>query len=77
MPVLYRKGQHLQQYQAEYIKDHGRQFTIREMAEFLSVSYYVARNMYQKLKIKPWPESCKNVKREKPSIEEYKTVFQQ
>jgi len=47
------------------------------MAEFLGVSYYVARAAYKRLKIKPVPSSCKDAyaKRKRPSIEEYKAIF--
>jgi DNA-binding transcriptional regulator YhcF (GntR family) len=65
----------IKKYQEEYIKDNGRLFTIQQMAEFLNVSYAVTRNAYKRLKVNPVPASCKAVKRDRPSIEEYKQVF--
>jgi hypothetical protein len=65
----------LKKYQVEYLKENGHLFTIQEMADFLGVSYAVARNAYQKYKVHSVPASCKDVKRKWPSIEEYKQVF--
>lgn len=65
----------LNKYQLEYLRDNGKLFTIQEMADFLGVTYAITRRAFQISKVKPFPVSCKAVKREWPSIEEYKQVF--
>lgn len=62
----------------EYVKDNGHLFTIEQMAGFLGISYSNCRNIYGRFKVKYAPASCKDVAaaKPKPSLEEYKQVFQ-